>query len=531
VDVQQEDWRWLAVAHDVFISYSTQDKAVADAACATLESRRIRCWIAPRDVVPGLSYAEALIDALNRSRIMVLVFSASANSSPQVMREVERAVNKGIPIIPFRIENVTPSKAMEYFLSAPHWLDALTPPLEKHLQRLADTVQALLTEVEKPSREDVEPEPPVIKPSTQAIRRKKTRLRYIVIGSLAIALVAVGVFFLVDWLGRQEEVPDDTLPTTSFTGALTSGTSLKGELTYPGEVHWYTFDGEAGDAVYIVLTEGTKSSLMYPWLGLLGPDGNAVYENYYSQSVDIDRMLPNTGSYTIRVRDHSLGTGPYVLSFSQLSKTNNPMSSGASIQGELEFPGEVHWYTFDAEAGDAVYIVLTEGTKSSPMYLWLGLLGPDGNAVYENYYSQSVDIDRVLPNTGRYTIRVRDHSLGTGPYVLSFSQLSKTNNPISSGVSIQGELEFPGEVHWYTFDAEAGDAVYIVLTEGTASSPMYPWLGLLGPDGNAVYENYYSQSVDIDRVLPSTGRYTIRVRDHALVGGPYTLSFSMLVEP
>lgn len=412
------------MAHDVFISYSSQDKAVADAACATLESRKIRCWIAPRDVLPGTPYAEALIDALNQSRIMVLVFSASADSSPQVMAEVERAVNKGIPIIPFRIENVMPSKAMEFFLSARHWLDALTPPLEKHLQRLAATVQALLTELGELQGELIELEHPVPKPSTEDIRRKKTRLRYIIIGSLAIALVAVGVFFLVDWLGKQEEAPDGTLPTApSSTGALTSGTSLKGELTYPGEVHWYTFDAEAGDAVYIVLTENTKSSPMYPWLGLLDPDGNTVYENYYSQSVDIDRMLTNTGRYTIRVRDHSLGTGLYVLSFSQLSKTNNPISSGASIQGQLEFPGEVHWYTFDGEAGDAVYIILTEGTASSPMYPWLGLLGPDGNVVYENYYSQSVDIDRVLPNTGSYTIRVRDHALVGGPYTLSFSML------------------------------------------------------------------------------------------------------------
>ncbi len=112
------------MAHDVFISYSSEDKVVADALCATLESRKIRCWIAPRDVLPGVPYAEALIDGLSRSRILVLVFSASSNSSPQVMREVERAVNKGMPVIPFRIENVMPSKSMEYFLSAPHWLDA-----------------------------------------------------------------------------------------------------------------------------------------------------------------------------------------------------------------------------------------------------------------------------------------------------------------------------------------------------------------------------------------------------------------------
>jgi len=103
------------MAHDVFISYSSKDKPIADAVCATLEGSKIRCWIAPRDVLPGVPYGEALINALNQSRLLVLVFSADANNSPQVMREVERAVNKNIPIIPFRIENVLPSKSMEFF--------------------------------------------------------------------------------------------------------------------------------------------------------------------------------------------------------------------------------------------------------------------------------------------------------------------------------------------------------------------------------------------------------------------------------
>jgi ribosomal protein L37E len=132
------------MAHDVFVSYSAKDKSFADALCATLENRKIRCWVAPRDVLPGKNYAEALIEAINFTRIMVLVFSSSSNNSPHVMREVERAVNKGIPIIPLRVENVMPSKSMEYFLSVPHWLDAYTPPLEKHLQKLADIVQTLL---------------------------------------------------------------------------------------------------------------------------------------------------------------------------------------------------------------------------------------------------------------------------------------------------------------------------------------------------------------------------------------------------
>ena len=132
------------MAHDVFISYSSQDKAIADAICATLEGRRIRCWIAPRDIMPGVPYGEALIDALTTSRVLVLVFSAHANISSQVAREVERACSKGLAIVPFRIEDVPMSKEMEFYLSLPHWLDALTPPLEQHLAYLAETVSLLL---------------------------------------------------------------------------------------------------------------------------------------------------------------------------------------------------------------------------------------------------------------------------------------------------------------------------------------------------------------------------------------------------
>lgn len=130
--------------HDVFVSYSSDDKPTADAACATLENRGIRCWIAPRDVLPGTDWGAAIIDAINVCRIMVLVYSAKANDSQQIKREVERAVNRGVAVIPFRIEDVPMSKTLEYFISTPHWLDALTQPLQQHLDRLADTTGLIL---------------------------------------------------------------------------------------------------------------------------------------------------------------------------------------------------------------------------------------------------------------------------------------------------------------------------------------------------------------------------------------------------
>ena len=81
------------MAYDVFISYASEDKIVADAACAMLESHAVRCWIAPRDVIPGMAYGEAIIDAIRGCRIMILVFSSKSNKSPHIPKEIERAVS------------------------------------------------------------------------------------------------------------------------------------------------------------------------------------------------------------------------------------------------------------------------------------------------------------------------------------------------------------------------------------------------------------------------------------------------------
>ncbi len=43
-----------------------------------------------------------------RARLMVLVFSAHSNASPQVRREVERAIHKQLPVLPFRLEDIAP---------------------------------------------------------------------------------------------------------------------------------------------------------------------------------------------------------------------------------------------------------------------------------------------------------------------------------------------------------------------------------------------------------------------------------------
>lgn len=128
------------MAHDVFLSYSSEDGEAAQTLGRVLEAAGIRCWIAPRDVIPGQDYAEAIVDAIDQCAIFVLLLSSRSNESPHVRREAERAASKGKRMVPLRIENIAPSKAIQYFIGSSHWLDAISPPYEPKFQVAAQAI-------------------------------------------------------------------------------------------------------------------------------------------------------------------------------------------------------------------------------------------------------------------------------------------------------------------------------------------------------------------------------------------------------
>ncbi|MFL6227247.1 MAG: TIR domain-containing protein [Pyrinomonadaceae bacterium] len=196
------------MAHDVFISHSTKDKQVADAVCARLEAEGVRCWIAPRDIMPGSDWGEAIVDAIGASRVMVIVISANAVASQQIKREAERAVNKGVVIIPFRVEDVQLSKSLEYFISSTHWLDALTPPLEYHIGRLADSIKALLSK--GGAREPLPPPKSAPWP-----RAKRGFMPFIMGGVGALAVVGVLVIAFVGYVAYRTLPKNGNAPVTN----------------------------------------------------------------------------------------------------------------------------------------------------------------------------------------------------------------------------------------------------------------------------------------------------------------------------
>src|ERR1700733_6988195 len=289
------------MTHDVFISYSHHDKSAADAVCAKLEQHGIRCWIAPRDVEPGTEWAGSIIHAINKSKIMVLVFSNSANNSPQIRKEVERAVNKGVIVVPLRIEDVVPTESLEYFMSNVHWLDALTPPLEKHLDQLAGTVKIILdrivvhddpiphvapipsvpavpteTESARPQPQ-LAPEPKISQRSRSLSRRAAPGLA----GLLIIVAIVAGIYFI----RNRPTAPSEAAPQFVQDRSITTSTDHVVSVAFSPDGHLLA-SADGGNNLYVSdLTNGSKLSFGGPFTQqparggesvAFSPDGNSL---------------------------------------------------------------------------------------------------------------------------------------------------------------------------------------------------------------------------------------------------------------
>lgn len=196
------------MAHDVFISYSIKDRLLADALCHTLEEDRLRCWIAPRDISPGGSWAGEIAEAIPKSKIMILVFSSNSNASKQVLREVELAISSDIAIIPMKIEDVMPTGGMKYYLSTTHWIDAVGVKFENRATSLSKRIQAMLaadkeqSKAEKSLLHDTkfnESEKVKLPQKGKEKSRKNKKLLYVVIPIVLVVLSVLGYLAITYW--------------------------------------------------------------------------------------------------------------------------------------------------------------------------------------------------------------------------------------------------------------------------------------------------------------------------------------------
>lgn len=223
---------------DVFISYSSKNKNVADAVVSEFEQHGIKCWYAPRDIMPGEEWVTAIKEGLTAAKIFVLIYTNESNDSRQVMNEVALAFNSGKTIVPFRLTEEVMNNELEYYLTRVHWLDAVTKPLKNNIEELRRYVDNILQHKPVDVSKNVQKAEPV---------KKKKKASGILIPVFTVLLILAGAFIV-------------------FVTVVPANNMKKGLEAYNSEFH--SKDDDAAAREYFKKASMTKPDAYY-YLGML----------------------------------------------------------------------------------------------------------------------------------------------------------------------------------------------------------------------------------------------------------------------
>lgn len=176
--------------HDVFISYSSQDMEAAQAICHVLEQNEIRCWMAPRNIPPGSDYGDVIDDAIKSCKVVVILYSEKAASSPWVTGELNVAFEELKTIIPFRLDKTPLKGQTRVMLNQRHWIDAYPD----YKTKFNDLVKAVALAIGK----DIQLDPTPVKPS-EHLKKYKKPIIFGIIAAFVLALIIV----LYPFIARQ----------------------------------------------------------------------------------------------------------------------------------------------------------------------------------------------------------------------------------------------------------------------------------------------------------------------------------------
>jgi hypothetical protein len=231
------------MASHCFISYSEGDKTLAETLLTALERRGATCWIAPRDIPPGGSYADAIMRAIEASDCFLLIYTAHSNASPHVLREVERALKFERNIIPIRFDDSQPSRSLDYLLATVQWLSVDLSKESSGVNRVADQIMKCVAPRElKESPPKTEPArgPDIALPSNTGSRLTlaKVLIPSMILLAIAFVLLLSYNFRLHEQKQFGEQVasaspPPSAVPLPSLAAQVASAEKREASLASP----------------------------------------------------------------------------------------------------------------------------------------------------------------------------------------------------------------------------------------------------------------------------------------------------------
>ena len=540
--------------NDIFLSYDSSDRAIAQKYADALESLGWSVWW-DREIPLGKAFDQVIEKELNAARCVIVLWSKEAARSRWVKTEAAAAADREclIPVliedvaIPFEFKRIQTAMLMNW-----HG-DAADPEFIPLIQ----AVRQMLGQPQQP------PLPPSHTQTKEPLTRRAPPWRIkrsVLVAVVALVIVAAGALALK--LSREKTAPpqvssngvaENSQPEAASPAAATVARNSKpiasqgaysikigdkitdgfpgpgaGIIDKPYDQDVYIFNAAPRQRVYFRnLRHG--NGLSYIKWGLTDADGAEVFKTCLGCGEPGVQVLTKGGSYTLTVgSDNDRGTGTYELQLFAVPAPNQySIKIGDAIKesvpgpgaGVIESPGAEDIYTFNAALRQNVYFRMWEHSTGLSYIKWQ-LTDDNGMSLFDSCLGCGEPGAQALARGGTYTLTVgnqKDPSSGT--YRLQTYNIPpaerfsiKIGDKIKPGIpgSGAGRIEVPGAEDVYVFSATAGQKVAFHVSERGKGMDYIKWR-LVDDNDMELFDACLACGEPAVQTLTRGGTYTLTV--------------------
>ena len=542
--------------NDIFISYDSADRAIAQKFADALESRGWSVWW-DREIPLGKAFDQVIEEELNAARCVIVLWSNESVRSRWVKTEAAAAADRDC-LLPVLIEDITIPFEFKRIQTAMlmNWSGDDSDP---EFNRLVEAIEQL---AKKPARSIPSP------PANQTNKSPAWRMpkgRWIIAGAVVLLVIA-GALAMRN-LARQADPSQQQVspgsgsapaPATQPTGtpasfpepsadttksaAAQGAFSIKigdkiadgvpspgaGIIETPYEQDVYVFKAAPRQRVYFRML-GRSSGMDYINWKLTDADGTEVFKACLGCSEVGVRALNKGGTYTLTIgNDKDPATGTYQFQLFDVPAPNQfSIKIGEQIKedvpgpraGIIESPGAQDIYTFDAGPRQKVYFRAWEHSAGMSYIKWQ-LTDSAGMEVFATCLGCGEPGVQTLTKGGSYTLAVgHESNPATGTYRLQLydvplsKQFSiKIGDRIRPGIPAAGAgtIESPGSEDVYLFSATPGQKASFRITERSKGMDYISWR-LVDDNGMELFNSCLACGEPGMQTLSKGGNYTLTV--------------------
>jgi eukaryotic-like serine/threonine-protein kinase len=542
--------------NDIFISYDSADRAIAQKFADALESRGWSVWW-DREIPLGKAFDQVIEEELNAARCVIVLWSNQSVQSRWVKTEAAAAADRDC-LLPALIEDIAIPFEFKRIQTAMlmNWRGDDSDP---EFNRLIKAIEQLVRRPARPL-----PSGPASQTNKPAHRRMPPD-RWII--AAAVVLLTIAAAVAMKSFVRQSDPPQQQTSSgsgsspatgTPSTGspasspepaaATTKSTAPQGafairigdkitdgipgpgagiiETPYSQDV--YVFKAAPRQRVYFRLL-GRSAGMDYINWQLTDADGSEVFKACLGCSEVGVRALNKGGPYTLTIgNDKDPATGTYQLQlFDVPPPTQFSIKIGDQIKedvpgqgaGIIESPGAQDLYTFETTPRQKVYFRAWEHSVGMSYIKWQ-LTDSHGMKVFDTCLGCGEPGVQTLTKGGTYSLAVgHENNPATGTYRLQLYDV-----PLSKQFSIKigdrirpgspaagaGTIESPGTEDVYVFSATPGQKVSFRITERSKGMDYINWR-LVDDNGMELFNGCIACGERGVQTLSKGGTYTLTI--------------------